>query len=217
MKDSICRILLVGLVRVITGARAIQNGDPPPGTQPRVYFANHGSHLDFVALWAALPPDERRRTRPVAAKDFWERTRLRRWIATGVFRALLIDRQTVTRSNNPLALMEQTLAAGESIIIFPEGTRSPDGTVGPFRPGLYHLMRRCPDAVFVPVHLQNLNRVLPRGEMLPIPLISTIVFGSPVSLREGESREGFLARARETVLSLGSPDRRPATAAPADS
>lgn len=202
MKERACRIFCAGAVKVLTGARAVWHAPPPADDRPRVYFANHGSHLDFVTLWAALPSALRLRTRPVAAKDFWTASRGREWMASGVFRALLIDREAVTRANNPVSKMAEALDARDSLILFPEGTRSLTGETAAFKAGLYHLARRCPDAVLVPVHLLNLNRALPKGESLPIPVLSTVIFGPDLPRVPDEPREAFLERARDAVLRL---------------
>ena len=201
--------LAVFLTRLITGANVLRlGGEDPPGARPlRVYIANHGSHLDFATLWAALPKAERQRTRPVAARDYWGRNRFTRAVAVGMFNALLISREVVKRDDNPIDQMAKALRSGESLILFPEGTRSPDGEIGTFKPGLYHLAAKVQEAELVPVYLQNLNRILPKGHLLPIPLISTVVFGKPIRLEEGEKKAAFLERARCAVVSLVNVDR----------
>jgi 1-acyl-sn-glycerol-3-phosphate acyltransferase len=178
------------------------NGQPPPPA--RIYFANHCSNLDAPVIWASLPDELRAKTRPVAARDYWEKTPARRYLAHKVFRAVLIERSRVTHSNNPLAAMEAVLAAGESLIIFPEGTRSvdEDGEMNDFKPGLWHLARKHPEAELVPVHLENLNRILPKGEAILIPLLAAVTFGAPVRIADGEDKPTFLARARRAVAEL---------------
>jgi 1-acyl-sn-glycerol-3-phosphate acyltransferase len=89
-----------------------------------------------------------------------------------------------------------------SLIVFPEGGRSTTGELSEFKSGLYYLGKKRPDFELVPVHIDNLNRVLPRGEFLPVPLLSCITFGPPIWLEDGESKFGFLKRARECVLKL---------------
>lgn len=212
MTVRLCRSFCAGLVKTITGAGVIWHGCPPESAKPRVYFANHGSHLDFVTIWAALPPSLRKVTRPVAARDFWDAGSLRRWISRDVFRALLINREGVTRFDNPLRDMTRVIEGGESLIIFPEGTRSRTGETGNFKAGLYHLMKACQDrAEFVPVYLQNLNRVLPKGEILPIPVLTSVVFGAPLAPPdEDESKADFLTRARDAVLALKDWDKKTA-------
>lgn len=196
------RRLFILFVRVLTGASAVWAGCDPAGRRLRIYFANHGSHLDFVTLWAALPKELRAHTRGVAARDYWGASALRRWVAVNIFNALLIRREGITKEDNPVAQMENALRAGDSLIIFPEGTRSKDGTISPFKPGLYHLALHVPEAELVPVCLQNLNRILPKGHLLPIPLISTVVFGKPVKLEQGEHKKDFMERAKAAVTAL---------------
>jgi 1-acyl-sn-glycerol-3-phosphate acyltransferase len=173
-----------------------------PDTRPRVYFANHSSHFDFLVLWASLPSNLRRCTRPVAARDYWEGG-LRRYLAVEVFHALLIDRHGSPGGSNPA--VEEMLAAlddGCSLIVFPEGTRGAGIEPAPFRSGLYNLAVQRPNLALVPVYLGNLQRVLPKGEFLPVPLMSSVVFGTPIQLDPGETRESFLERARVAIVSL---------------
>lgn len=195
------RPLAVTLTRLITGANATWVNCEPRTDRVRVYFANHGSHLDFATLWAALPGDVRDKTRPVAARDYWGRTRLTR-ATIDVFNGLLIARESITRRDNPIEQMAEAMRAGHSLILFPEGTRSPDGVIGEFKAGLFHLASKVPDAELVPVYLQNLNRILPKGHLLPIPLISSVVFGAPMIVEAGERKQDFLVRAKQSVMNL---------------
>lgn len=195
------RSTAVLLTRLITGMNPAWVDCEPDHPGLRVYFANHGSHLDFAALWAALPHAVRERTRPVAARDYWGRTRLTRTVIE-IFNGLLIAREGISRRDNPIEQMAAAMHEGHSLILFPEGTRSADGRIGEFKAGLYHLAGRVPEAELVPVHLQNLNRILPKGHLLPVPLISSVVFGPPMKLEAGERKQDFLARARQAVLNL---------------
>lgn len=192
----------VFLTKLITGVNPIWSSCEPRTDCLRIYFANHGSHLDFATLWAALPAAARARTRPVAARDYWGKTRFSRAIAVGLFNSLLIAREGITRQDNPISQMAAAMNNGDSLIIFPEGTRSLDGNISDFRAGLYHLAHKVPQAELIPVYLQNLNRILPKGHLLPIPLLSTVVFGAPMKLEERETKTSFLTRAREAVLKL---------------
>jgi 1-acyl-sn-glycerol-3-phosphate acyltransferase len=185
-------------VRLFTGVQARWLGCPPDATQ-RVYFANHTSNLDFLVLWSVLPVNARLKTRPVAASDYWRGGRLRLWLADRVFRGVLIERKKVTRSNNPMDQLIGVLEGGESLIIFPEGGRTTEPEMRPFKSGLYHLGKAMPDVDLVPVYLDNANRVLPKGEFLPIPLLCSVNFGAPLRLQPDESRDAFLTRARAAV------------------
>jgi 1-acyl-sn-glycerol-3-phosphate acyltransferase len=195
------RSTTVLLTRLITGVNPVWVGCDPGEDRLRVYFANHGSHLDFATLWAALPQTARERTRPVAARDYWGRTRFTRAVIN-VFNGLLIAREGITRRDNPIEQMANAMREGHSLILFPEGTRSLDGCIGEFKSGLYHLADKVPSAELVPVYLQNLNRILPKGHLLPVPLISSVVFGPPIQLAVGELKRDFLVRAKNAVLNL---------------
>ena len=188
------------LIRVVCGVRLLPREALPPA--PAIYFANHSSHLDFLTIWAALPPAIRARTRPVAGRDYWEKTARRRRIARDFFNAVLIERQHVTVATNPLAPMVAALEAGDSLIVFPEGTRSADGAIHEFKSGLYHLARARPGIALVPVYLQNLSRILPKGEFLPVPLLGSLSVGAPLQLAPDEDKKVFLQRARTAVQQL---------------
>ena len=202
--------MVATLIQLITGAHARWVGIDPTdesGEAPqRIYFANHGSNLDAPVIWASLPPHLRRRTRPVAAQDYWQSGAIRRYLSDQVFRSVLIERKKVTASNNPLVAMEAALDGGDSLIIFPEGTRTIDdeGAMNDFKPGLWHLARKHPSVQLVPVYLENLNRILPKGEVLLIPILAAVTFGPPIKPEEGEEKLNFLRRAKESIERLGS-------------
>jgi 1-acyl-sn-glycerol-3-phosphate acyltransferase len=192
----------------VTGAHARWAGIAPApqsgAATKRIYFANHTSNLDAPVIWASLPSELRRKTRPVAARDYWDRGGIRRWLATKIFRVVLIERKNPTARSNPLAAMEEALDSGESLIIFPEGGRGTDddAEMMEFKPGLWHLARKHPDAELIPVYLENLNRILPKGDFLLIPLQAAVTFGAPIKPEDGEDKPAFLARAREAVAAL---------------
>jgi 1-acyl-sn-glycerol-3-phosphate acyltransferase len=175
--------------------------DCQPDTCQRVYFANHTSHLDALILWASLPAPLRNLTRPVAARDYWERDPLRRYVASSL-NALLIDRENIKVHQSPVDLMIREIGDVYSLIVFPEGHRNTREEMGPFKSGLYYLGKKRPDLELVPVYIDNVNRVLPRGEFLPVPLLSCITIGPPIWLEQGEPKAEFLNRARESVQRL---------------
>jgi 1-acyl-sn-glycerol-3-phosphate acyltransferase len=192
--------LVAWLIRLFSGVRPIPAELCPAGSA--IYFANHSSHLDFLTIWAALPATVRCRTRPVAGRDYWEKTAIRRRIARDFFNAVLIERQRVTVASNPLEPMLAALDGGESLIVFPEGTRSPDGKIHAFKPGLHHVARARPDVPLVPVYLQDLSRILPKGDILPVPLIASLSVGMAIRLESSESKQDFLVRAQHAVEQL---------------
>ncbi|MEJ7686054.1 MAG: lysophospholipid acyltransferase family protein [Variovorax sp.] len=236
--------VMLCLIRLLTGAQARWWGCPPKAEQ-RIYFANHQSHLDLVMIWAALPDELRSITRPIAARDYWANTPLKRWITTEVFNAIYVERSgsapmpaaaqppaeridpslepgqvelplaqpeldaapaiVVPGSAEALAPLQpliEALSSGDSIIIFPEGTRGHTGEPQKFKSGLYTLAQMFPEAVLVPAWIDNVQRVMPKGEVVPVPILCSVTFGAPVSLEQDEERRPFLDRAREAVIAL---------------
>lgn len=266
---------LLAVVRLLTGAQARWWGCPPKAEQ-RIYFANHQSHIDLVMIWAALPQELRSITRPIAARDYWTNSPLKRWITTEVFNAIYVERGgsaplPVDLSTPPLAPAPTTnatreriepsfdatpspaaaaiqpadptqaqlpletgasaaaaqalpeaerltpgtpeamlplqplidaLQSGDSIIIFPEGTRGHTGEPQKFKSGLYTLATMFPEVVLVPAWIDNVQRVMPKGEVVPVPILCSVTFGAPIKVEDGEERRPFLDRAREAVIAL---------------
>lgn len=193
--------MLVALVRILTGVRAHGQEANASGAQC-VYYANHSSNLDAVVVWASLPKALRDRTRPVAAQDYWLKSAVRRHLAGRVLNAVLIERKKVTVKSNPLTPMLAALDEGSSLIIFPEGGRMEGTQLSPFKSGIYHLASHRPSVLFIPTWIDNVNRVLPKGEILPVPMLGSITMGTPITLAADESRESFLERARAGLESL---------------
>jgi 1-acyl-sn-glycerol-3-phosphate acyltransferase len=193
---------IVLFARFITAVRPIWAGTEPVPVR-RVYFANHTSNGDFILLWSVLPPRLRAVTRPVAALDYWLKTPPRAFAGREVFRAVLIDRRPDARVADPVTQMAEALDEGASLIIFPEGQRnSSDTPLLPFKSGLYHLARMRPEVDLVPVWIENLNRVMPKGEIVPVPLLCTVTFGAALHLEEAEDKAAFLDRASAALLAL---------------
>lgn len=201
MLAALTAFAITSAARLLTGARALWLGSTAQATQ-RLYYANHSSHGDFVLLWASLPPELRKRTRPVAGADYWQKPGVRSFLINNVFNGVLVDRER-KEGANPLQAMLDALDGGDSLIIFPEGTRNlGDEPLLPFKSGLYHLAQARPDIELVPVWIANLNRVMPKGRALPLPLLCTLSFGAALERIEGESKDAFLERARNALLAL---------------
>jgi 1-acyl-sn-glycerol-3-phosphate acyltransferase len=199
--------LLAGFARLISGVR-VRWLDCEPSARQRIYFANHTSHLDAVVLWAALPDGVRAVVRPVAARDYWEKGRLRRYLSQRVFHAILINRdpqsseRSLAAAKGVIANMVEAMGDRFSLLVFPEGTRGSGDDVTLFKSGLYHLALGKPGAELVPAYLENLNRALPKGEVLPVPVLSSVTFGPALKLEPDEKKHVFLERAREAVRRL---------------
>jgi 1-acyl-sn-glycerol-3-phosphate acyltransferase len=194
---------VTGFMKLLTGAQARWVGCRPEPTQ-RIYFANHTSHGDFVLIWTCLPRDLRAKTRPVAGADYWLKGKVRRYVITDVLNGVLIDREKATRTRDPIETLVEALDQGWSLIVFPEGTRNTGDELLPFKSGIYHVARQRPEVELVPVWIENLNRVMPKGEVLPVPLLCSATFGAPTRLAPGEDKDAFLERARAAVIRLAS-------------
>lgn len=205
--EAACATAVATFARLITGVRG-EWRSCAPDPRPRIYFANHRSHADFVLIWTMLPASLRRVTRPVAGADYWLKNRLRRFFGERVFNAVLIDRNPATRDSDPIAIMAAALDEKCSLIVFPEGTRNMgEEPLLPFKSGLYHLARARPNVELVPIWIENLNRVMPKGEFVPIPLLCTVTVGAPIILGAGEDKGAFLDRSRNTLLALSTRSR----------
>jgi 1-acyl-sn-glycerol-3-phosphate acyltransferase len=191
-------LLLAFVARLITGAQGHWKGSPPKAEQ-RIYFANHQSHFDWVLIWAALPHDLRAITRPIAARDYWTSSPLKHWITREIFNAVYVSRER-SADEDPLEPLMEALRNGDSLVIFPEGTRGNKGEPAPFKAGLYHLAEAFPEVQLIPAWIDNVQRVMPKGEVVPVPILCSVTFGAPLALQPGEDKRAFLDRAREAVL-----------------
>lgn len=201
-------LALAFVARLITGAQGHWIGTPPKAEQ-RIYFANHQSHFDWVLIWAALPRELRAMTRPIAARDYWTATPLKRWLTSEVFNAVYVSRTRPkgaaadgSDDEDPLEPLLAALGSGDSLVIFPEGTRGHRGEPMPFKAGLFHLAEAFPDVLLVPAWIDNVQRVMPKGEVVPVPILCSVGFGTPIRLGAGEDKRAFLDRARDAVLAM---------------
>jgi 1-acyl-sn-glycerol-3-phosphate acyltransferase len=193
-------LMLAGVARLITGAQGHWYGAPPKAEQ-RIYFANHQSHFDWVLIWAALPRDLRAATRPIAARDYWTSSKLKHWITREIFNAVYVNRQR-TDDEDPLEPLLEALRHGDSLVIFPEGTRGNKADPAVFKAGLFHLAEAFPEVPLIPAWIDNVQRVMPKGEVVPVPILCSVTFGAPLTLQRDEDKRAFLSRAREAVTAL---------------
>lgn len=194
---------MMAVAKLVTGARSLWQ--TPPDAKPTVYFANHNSHADFALVWATLPRPVRRITRPVAGADYWLAKPLRRFVGVEVIHALMIAREGggSLRENNPVRQMAAALEEGSSLIMFPEGTRNmSEKPLQDIKSGIFHLAKSCPTVRFVPVWIDNVQRVLPKGMLVPIPLACTVRYGAPLEFSPDVNKKIFLDMVRDSLLNL---------------
>ena len=188
---------LLGLQRLIVGGAAFFDAAPK---HQCIFFANHTSHLDTTGVLAALPSVMRDRSRPVAGADYWGASATRRYVANKLLNVVMVDR--ARGGADALVPLAAALDQGDSLIVFPEGTRNNATLPGPFKSGLYHLTKERPALALVPVFQENLHRALPKGAPMPLPLLCRAHFGAPIFNDRGEDKDAFLARAHQAVCGL---------------
>ncbi len=194
------RDALLALVRAIVGACVAARHAPPAHT---VIFSNHTSHLDTLVLLAALPSTQRNRTRPVATADYWNAGWIRRYMARRLLNVVMVDRAAGGAA--ALLPLEKALDEGDSLIVFPEGTRRQERLPGSFKTGLFHLTKNRPSLALTPAYLDNMYRVMPKGA----PLLCRVRLGDPLRNDRGEDKDAFLLRAHASVCEL--PDAKEQT------
>lgn len=169
-------LVLRPLLRALFGV-SVEGREHLDGSDRVIVASNHNSHLDALLLFCMLPARRIDATRPVAARDYFERRPVLFRLADYLFRPVWI-----TRGGPPekaIAAMRRTLEAGEGIIIFPEGTRGKPGAMGRFRSGVGRLAEIYRDVPVVPVFLHGPERALPRHSAVPLPVWSRVVIGPP--------------------------------------
>lgn len=203
--------IAASLFRLIAGV-TIKQTHKIDFDHPTIFYANHASNLDAPLIWSTLPNTTRHKTHPIAARDYWDKSGLRTYLAQKIFKVILIERPNPDESSdsikprtnlrNTFQTITDTLKNNQSIIIFPEGTRNTENKIIDFQPGIYHIARQVPSVNLVPIYLHNLNRVLPKGEKIFIPLICSVTYGKPLTLNPKEKRNDFLLRAKSELQSL---------------
>lgn len=187
-------------VTQITCRPALANADRIAGLDaPAIFVANHHSHLDTTLLLTTLPRPWREELVVAAAADYffdsWPRATLAAW----AYGAVPMERRKVSRRSADRAA--QLLDDGWSLLIFPEGGRSPDGWGQEHKGGAAYLGVRCGVPV-VPVHLDGTGRILPKGRRMPEPGQVTINLGAPLRAHDGEDARAFSARIEAAIATL---------------
>jgi 1-acyl-sn-glycerol-3-phosphate acyltransferase len=167
---------------------------------PFVLVANHSSHLDTLSLLSLFPLRRLRRLRPCAAADYFERNRLVSLLSHTFFNILPIARVDIRPEDHPIRRMREALERGDSLLLFPEGTRGAGGEIGPLRSGVAYLAEQVAGLKVVPAWLENMGRALPKGEFLPVPFFCEVRIGAPLAL--SGTREEMLESLRLALEDL---------------
>jgi len=214
------------LAAFLTGADVIGR-ENLPAAGPAIIAANHSSHVDTLLLLTIFPARLMGRLRPVAAADYFLRGPVIGWFSRQLVGIVPVERHSQGHED-VLAPAREALAAGNVVIIFPEGTRGRgDDELGPMKAGVARLAAAFPGAPVIPVWIEGAGRVLPKGAVLPAPMNCTVLAGAP--LRWLGDRDQFLEALRERLLELrksappqrwleaGTPDPPPSSGAAASS
>jgi 1-acyl-sn-glycerol-3-phosphate acyltransferase len=166
---------------------------------PAIFAANHHSHLDTPLLLTSIPEPWRHKLIVGAAADYFFGTRVTSVLSSLVIGAVPIERSKVSRRSADQAA--ELVNDGWSLLLFPEGGRSPDGWGQPFRGGAAYLAQTTGRPV-VPIHLEGTGRILRKGRSLPRASTTSVTFGRPLTPRDDENATRFAARLEAEVAAL---------------
>ncbi|WP_456452385.1 lysophospholipid acyltransferase family protein [Hydrogenimonas sp.] len=180
LKQLFFALLIRPLLLFVSGIR-VRGLERLPAEGPALLVANHNSHLDTLALMSLFPLRTLPRVRPVAARDYFFATPLRRFVAQKLIGILPLERQRVQKSaGHPLKPLAQALDEGNILILYPEGSRGEPGELRPFKSGFAHLAKMRPEVPVIPVKISGTDRSLPKDEALWVPFILDIEILEPM-------------------------------------
>jgi len=190
------------LALFMTGAD-VSGRERLPLKGPAIVAANHSSHVDTLLLLAIFPSRAVSRVRPAAAADYFLKDPVIGWFSRHVIGIVPVARRKAGRDEDVLAPARAALAAGDIVVVYPEGTRG-DGDegdgMGQLKSGVARLAEAFPEAPVIPVWIQGAGRVLPKGETIPVPLNCAVLVGEPLAWTG--DRHGFMAALRAALLAL---------------
>jgi 1-acyl-sn-glycerol-3-phosphate acyltransferase len=182
---ALCRFLFFFMVvkplaLVVLGLN-VRRGNLLPRAGPAILVANHNSHLDTIVLLSLFPYRVATKVRPVAAADYFLRkNRILAWFALHVVRIIPVDRTLRAATVEMLHGVSVALAAGEIVLLYPEGTRGEPEHLGQFRSGIAHIAKPHPEVPVIPVFVHGAGKALPRGESILVPFFCDIFVGTPL-------------------------------------
>ena len=195
------------IARFFTGAD-ILGREHLPVKGPAIVAANHSSHVDTLLLLTMFPARTLDRVRPAAAADYFLKGPVMSWFSRNIIGIVPVERKKAGMGEDVLAPLRDALAAGDIVIIFPEGTRGDGEAMAQLKSGVARLAEAFPDAPVTPAWLQGAGRVLPKGALLPVPMNCTVLVGE--AMRWTGERETFMddLRQRLETLKAAAPPQR---------
>lgn len=205
--------LFVSFVRLYVRPR-VEGLEHIPAEGAVIIAANHQSHADTAVVFTALPRAVRKRFVAAAAQDYFFQGGLPQFSSRVLFNAIPLARDR-RGGQDPLRHLSRALREGYAVLMYPEGTRSKDGTLGPFRAGIGRLLAEFPGTPVLPTYIGGTTRVMPKGKLIPRPFRATVRFGEPLVLKaHPKFRATWQSAAdeiREAIVHLGDyPSEAPA-------
>lgn len=196
----IYNILMRNFLRVIVGVKYI-NIEALKKHHQFIIVSNHNSHVDAMALMSALSSYQLIKTHPVAAGDYFGKSPFKAFITRLFTNALLIRRSKISNGENPIQMMNESLEKGDSLILFPEGSRGEPQKMQQFKKGIGLILQKHPNIAYIPVYMTGMGRILPKGERLLVPFDSYVVFGEPTYCKSVEVDE-IVKEIEQTIVDL---------------
>lgn len=199
---SLLLILIARPIALFMTGADVANRERLPLKGPAIVAANHSSHVDTLLLLAIFPSKALRRVRPAAAADYFLRDPVIGWFSRRVIGIVPVARAKAGTGEDVLAPAREALAAGDIVVVFPEGTRGEGESdeMGQLKGGVARLAEAFPDAPVIPVWIQGAGRVLPKGEVVPVPMNCAVLVGE--ALRWEGSRPAFMEALKQALLAL---------------
>ena len=193
-------IIWRAFLRFIIGVKYVNRGVLKSHNQ-YMLIANHNSHLDSLAIMSAMPSAKVHRVHPIAAEDFFGDKTIKEFMMKHFVNAILIPRKRPEKPSDPdaLQIMSDLLTKGDSIILYPEGTRGDPGVMQDFKKGIALIVQRHPDVPVVPIFLDGLHKSMPKGVSLFLPSNSKLYVGEPIEFKSLETKD-ILEDSLEAIL-----------------
>lgn len=181
-------VFMRAFLKIIVGVK-YRNKEVIKKVPQYILVSNHNSHLDSMALMSALPIKKLVKTHPVAAADYFAKSKIQFFLSRFFINAILIKRTRAEGEKSPIEIMSDFLKKGDSIILYPEGSRGEPEKMQEFKKGIGVLLKRNPTIPFIPIFMKGMGKVLPRGEKLLVPFDSYVYFGEPIIIQSSDVDE----------------------------
>lgn len=185
------RVLVRFVVSIVLGLN-VRHRERLPTKGPAVLVANHNSHLDTMVLMTLIPGRLLKKTKPVAAMDYFMRNPLLAWFALKIVGIIPIQRKRSDSSEHPLQVCYDALEQDQVLIFFPEGSRGQPEELAEFKGGISLISEKFPQLPIIPILLHGLGKSLPKGEALLVPFFCDVFIGEP--LNWAGDRKTFMAK-----------------------